>query len=91
MVTRVAAPDGAAPDRVPRSWRVRLSRRHRPATRGYCTVCTVDEPAGTTDGQLMRNPELDRYLAAHKQFSNTSALATPGALVRNATVTVPDR
>jgi sigma-E factor negative regulatory protein RseA len=35
------------------------------------------EPA---EAQLVRNPELDRYLAAHRQFAQGPALAAPGGL-----------
>lgn len=35
---------------------------------------------------LIRNPELDRYLAAHRQYANASPLAVPGGVVRSATV-----
>lgn len=46
--------------------------------------------ASEAEGELVRSPELDRYLAAHRQYS-LSALAAPGGLVRNAAVTVPGR
>lgn len=31
-------------------------------------------------GDMVRNPELDRYLAAHRQFAQTPALTTPGGV-----------
>lgn len=44
----------------------------------------VSEPAAPASapalGDMLRNPELDRYLAAHRQFAQSPALATPGAL-----------
>lgn len=43
------------------------------------------------DGVLIRSAELDRYLAAHKQYSSSSALAVPGGAVRNAATTAPGR
>lgn len=39
-------------------------------------------------GDMLRNPELDRYLNAHRQFAQTSALSVPGG-VRQVAVT-PD-
>jgi sigma-E factor negative regulatory protein RseA len=47
--------------------------------------------ASGTDGGLLRNAELDRYLAAHRQYSNASALAAPGGLVRSTAVAAPGR
>ncbi len=46
-------------------------------------------PVGS--GVLIRSAELDRYLSAHKQHSNTSALAVPGGAVRNAATAAPGR
>jgi sigma-E factor negative regulatory protein RseA len=44
------------------------------------------------DGTLIRSAELDRYLAAHKQYSDTSALAMPGGgMVRNTATAAPGR
>jgi len=37
------------------------------------------------DGQLIRDAQLDRYLAAHKQFAGSSALGVPSAFLRSAT------
>jgi hypothetical protein len=38
--------------------------------------------APVAEGKLIRNAELDRYLAAHQQYSTTSGLAVPGGSVR---------
>jgi sigma-E factor negative regulatory protein RseA len=38
------------------------------------------------NGKLIRDARLDRYLAAHKQFSGSSALGLPSAFLRSATV-----
>jgi sigma-E factor negative regulatory protein RseA len=35
---------------------------------------------------VIRDARLDRYLAAHKQFSGSSALGLPSAFLRSATV-----
>lgn len=72
VVTRVAAPDGAAPERS-------------------AQIAAPAVAASATDGRLIRNAELDRYLAAHKQYSSSSALAVPGGAVRNAAAAAPGR
>ena len=43
------------------------------------------------DGQVIRDPRLDRYLSAHKQFAGTSVLGPTSGLLRNAAVEVPER
>lgn len=51
-------------------------------------------PAGMElvfDGQIIRDPRLDRYLLAHKQFAGTSVLGPSSGLLRNAAVEVPER
>jgi sigma-E factor negative regulatory protein RseA len=51
-------------------------------------------PAGMElvfDGQVIRDPRLDRYLLAHKQFAGTSVLGPTSSLLRNAAVEVPER
>lgn len=78
VVTRVAAPDGAAQERAG-------LLAGRSATAPASAVLTA------TDGGLIRNAELDRYLAAHRQYSNTSALTAPGGFVRNAAAAAPGR
>ncbi|MEO8924434.1 MAG: RseA family anti-sigma factor [Caldimonas sp.] len=42
-------------------------------------------------GKVIRDARLDRYLAAHKQFSGSSALGLPSAFLRSATVESYDR
>jgi sigma-E factor negative regulatory protein RseA len=44
-----------------------------------------------TDLRLIRDAQLDRYLAAHKQFSGTSALGVPSAFLRSATLDTASR
>ncbi len=51
-------------------------------------------PAGMElvfDGQVIRDPRLDRYLSAHKQFAGTSVLGPTSGLLRNAAVEIPER
>jgi len=43
------------------------------------------------DGQVIRDPRLDRYLLAHKQFVGNSVLGQTSGLLRNAAVEVPER
>ena len=43
------------------------------------------------DGQVIRDPRLDRYLLAHKQFAGTSVLGPTSGLLRHAAVEVPER
>ena len=40
---------------------------------------------------VIRDPRLDRYLAAHQQFAGTSALGVPSAFLRSATVSGSER
>jgi sigma-E factor negative regulatory protein RseA len=43
------------------------------------------------NGKLIRDPRLDRYLDAHKQFAGSSALGVPSGFLRNAAVEAPNR
>lgn len=43
------------------------------------------------DGQVIRDPRLDRYLLAHKQFSGSSVLGPASGLMRSAAAEVPAR
>jgi sigma-E factor negative regulatory protein RseA len=57
---------------------------------GPLRTTPTDEPVGARtvvmNGKLIRDARLDRYLAAHKQFSGSSALGLPSAFLRSATV-----
>ena len=61
------------------------------------TVVPVSaEPAGehavlVTDGQLIRDARLDRYLAAHQRFAGASALGVPSSFLRSATTDAGQR
>jgi hypothetical protein len=94
VVTRVAAPAGAVQERS--------ALLAGPAAggavselKGEPVVATPSAPnpasAPGAEGRLIRNAELDRYLAAHQQYSNTSALAVPGGSVRKAAAAAPGR
>jgi sigma-E factor negative regulatory protein RseA len=52
-------------------------------------VAAASAPAivtGRDGGTLIRSPELDRYLAAHRQYANASPLTALGGVLRSATV-----
>ncbi len=44
-----------------------------------------------TGGSVVRDPRLDRYLAAHKEFAGNSALGLSSMYLRSASVEVPAR
>jgi len=78
VVMRPGGPEGAAQDRSPLL-----------ANQGVAPSASAAAPG--TEGRLIRSAELDRYLAAHRQYNNTSALAAPGGVLRNAAATAPGR
>ena len=43
------------------------------------------------NSRMIRDPRLERYLEAHKQFAGTSALGVPSAFLRSATVDAEPR
>lgn len=47
----------------------------------------VESAAFVTDGKVIRDARLDRYLAAHQHFAGASALGVPSAFLRGATAT----
>ena len=49
------------------------------------------EQAVPVNGRMIRDPRLERYLAAHKQFAGTSALGVPSTFLRSATVDAEPR
>lgn len=88
VVTRLSAPvadpSGAAA----------LAAREAPAD---MTLAAARDPAASAEGasvqgdlRIVRDPRLDRYLAAHKQFGAQSAVAVPVVSLRHATH-VPER
>ena len=52
---------------------------------------TGDVQALAVNGQFVRDAQLDRYLAAHKQFAGSSALGVPSGFLRSATVEMAGR
>lgn len=51
----------------------------------------VEPVAFVTDGKVIRDARLDRYLAAHKNFAGASALGVPSAFLRSATTDASKR
>ena len=47
--------------------------------------------AVAVNGRMIRDPRLEGYLAAHKQFAGTSALGVPSTFLRSATVDAEPR
>jgi sigma-E factor negative regulatory protein RseA len=47
--------------------------------------------AGGQGGLMIRDPNLDEFLAAHRQLGGASALQTPAGFLRNATFEGPSR
>jgi sigma-E factor negative regulatory protein RseA len=94
VVTRMAAPDGAAQDRSV----LLASPSAAQAASGLQSAAAGATPSAPAlaglprvEGTLIRNAELDRYLAAHQQYSTTSAVAVPGGAVRKAAAVSPGR
>jgi len=54
-------------------------------------VAAAEPQAFVASGKLIRDAQLDRYLAAHKQFAGSSALGVPSGYLRNATAIEGDR
>ena len=50
-----------------------------------------DPQALVANAAVIRDAQLDRYLAAHTQFAGTSALGVPSGFLRNATLRDSDR
>lgn len=48
-------------------------------------------PQAVVDRQFVRDPRLDRYLAAHMEFGGSSALGAPSGFLRAATTRTSDR
>ena len=91
VLTRVAAPDGAAPEQS--ASLAAPAAAQRPAALEGLAVSSAPSASAMvgTNGQLIRNAELDRYLAAHQQYGNTAVLAVPGGAVRKAATLAPGR
>ena len=94
VVTRVAAPEGSVQDRSallagPSAGQAASGLQS--ASAGATLSAPVPAGLPGAEGRLIRNAELDRYLAAHQQYSNTSTVAVPGGSVRKAAAVSPGR
>jgi sigma-E factor negative regulatory protein RseA len=78
VVTRGAGSAPSAPPAVPVFAQAATPKPEKP-------VPAAEPPVLIANGQLIRDVQLDRYLAAHKQFAGTSALGVPSAFLRSAT------
>ena len=86
----LAPADGPAPSAPT------LARVAPPPAPSPILQASLGEPAATAqpvavNGRMIRDPRLERYLAAHKQFAGTSALGVPSAFLRSATVDAEPR
>jgi sigma-E factor negative regulatory protein RseA len=88
MVTRVSTPEAAATG---------LTANAAAPVPGVlpATVAGPTVPASQAGGEgapmMIRSAELDRYLAAHRQYANGATQVAPGGAVRNAAATAPGR
>lgn len=55
------------------------------------TVAPRDTVVSTDAGVLLRDPELEAFIAAHRQSGGMSALQMPAGFLRNATFEAPQR
>lgn len=87
VITRVAAPEGAAADRLAGAVVVPGAALVQAST----MPGAGSAPALPEGAAVIRSSELDRYLAAHRQHANTFAPAAPRDDVRNVSVAEPGR
>jgi sigma-E factor negative regulatory protein RseA len=86
VVTRLSVPGGDAADRS--TLAVSPSQSVQPVSVQGLAASAAPAP---DNAAMIRSAELDRYLEAHRQVVNASALAVPGGVVRSATVAAPGR
>ena len=88
MVTRVSTPDVAA---------TALTASAAAPVSGVVPATVAAPPVSPSQAggegapAMIRNAELDRYLAAHRQYANGATQVAPGGAVRNAAATAPGR
>lgn len=96
MVTRAPAPEptqnlaATVPSR-PAATAAPTALVAAPARVATAAAVPAEAPMIVTDGRLVRDAQLDRYLAAHKQFAGSSALGVPSAFLRSATADASNR
>lgn len=87
LVTRMSASDGGAaagPLLAQRQAAPGVALVTAPSLTGAAAASAANAVALGDGRTLIRDAELDRYLAAHRQYASTSPLATPGGVVRSA-------
>jgi sigma-E factor negative regulatory protein RseA len=87
VATRMATPEGGS-DPNARSASVVGGSSVQIAT---LRPAAAASDAGLDNANMIRSTELDRYLAAHRQYANASTLAAPGGVVRSVAVAAPGR
>jgi sigma-E factor negative regulatory protein RseA len=55
------------------------------------TTSSFEPQTLVANGRLIRDPRLDRYLSAHKEFAGSTALGVPSAFLRDAVAEAPGR
>lgn len=73
-----------------------VARAPSPIVPAAAVAPDLVEPAGdhavlVTDGKVIRDARLDRYLAAHQRFAGASALGVPSSFLRSATTDAAQR
>lgn len=84
-VAEPPAPELVAATPAPASAPVTVSRA-MPAA-----ATPAEVPTRVSNGRLIRDARLDRYLEAHQQFAGSSALGVPSAFLRSATTDAANR
>jgi sigma-E factor negative regulatory protein RseA len=96
VVSRGSAPLAGAADALAQVWPGRSTLAATGSPRGAAVSLAAADAAGepqtqVADGNLVRDARLERYFAAHTQFSGSSALGVPSGFLRAATTQTPDR
>jgi sigma-E factor negative regulatory protein RseA len=87
VVTRLSAPDGDAGPVFAGAPNAALQ-----PVAASMPLADANEPQPiVADGKLIRDARLDRYLAAHKRFGDSSAVAVPGVVLRSSATVAPAR
>jgi sigma-E factor negative regulatory protein RseA len=89
-VTRGPLPQGAPLDAATRSLAAGPLSSEQVAVAGSSPI--IGNPPGPAwNRKILRDTNVDRYLAAHQQFAGTSALGVPSGFLRNAAAEAPNR
>jgi sigma-E factor negative regulatory protein RseA len=92
LVTRTPLPQGGAADSLlARGGPTPSAARVVNAPALAAADASIEPQALRPTGKVIRDSQLDRYLAAHQQFAGTSALGVPSGFLRNAAAEMPNR